>query len=316
MGSNQHQESDRNGKGDRRLIASVAVNGLLTLAQIAGGVLSGSLALIADALHNLSDAVSLVITLVARRIARRPPDKVMTFGYGRVEVVAALINYTSLILIGFYLAYEAVLRMFEPREIEGWTIVIVAGIALVVDAVTALLTYTLSEESMNVKAAFLHNMADVLGSVAVIVAGSLILLYDWRLVDPLVTLLIAGYVLWQSVSRIGAAIRILVLGSPPDISTEEVVSQMRGVDGVRDIHHLHVWQMQEEANAVEAHVVIDDVDWEESDGIKKRIKSRMKDRFGIRHATLEVERYSAVDHETRTYGHPQEQDRPQGRMSE
>lgn len=189
--------------GDRRVFAAIAVNLGLTVAQIVGGIVSGSLALIADALHNFSDAISLIIAFAARKIARRPRDADMTFGYGRVEVVAALINYTTLIVIGLYLLYEAAMRFADPQPVEGWLIVIIAGIALVVDAATALLTYTMSKSSVNIRAAFLHNVADALGSIAVIVAGTLILLYDWRLIDPIVTVMIAGYILWQSFREIG-----------------------------------------------------------------------------------------------------------------
>ena len=210
------------------------------MVQVVGGILSGSLALIADALHNFSDAISLIIAFAARKIARRPADASMTFGYGRPEVVAALINYTTLIVIGLYLVYEAIMRFFDPQPVDGWLIVIIAGVALVVDAVTAALTYAMSKSSVNIRAAFLHNVADALGSIAVIVAGVAILLYDWRLIDPLVTLLIAGYILWQSFSEIGNVVRILMLGSPPDIDVNRVVDELNAIDGVASVHHVHL----------------------------------------------------------------------------
>ncbi len=259
------------------------------MAQIAGGLVSGSLAMIADAIHNLSDAVSLVIAYGARRIARRPADAEMTFGYGRAEVVAALINYTTLIVIGLYLLYEAAMRFADPQPVEGWLIVIIAGIALIVDAVTAALTYAMSKSSVNIRAAFLHNVADALGSVAVIVAGTLILLYDWRLIDPLVTVLIAGYILWQSFREIGPVIRILMLGSPPEIETDAVLDTVRGIDGVMGIHHAHFWQMDEHRAALDAHVVIAEGRWSDADAVKERIKAALADRFDIEHTTLELE---------------------------
>ena len=275
--------------GDRRVFAAIAVNMGLTVAQIVGGIVSGSLALIADALHNFSDAISLIIAFAARKIARRPRDADMTFGYGRVEVVAALINYTTLIVIGIYLLYEAAMRFADPQPVEGWLIVIIAGIALIVDAATALLTYTMSKSSVNIRAAFLHNVADALGSIAVIVAGTLILLYDWRLVDPIVTVMIAGYILWQSFREIGPVIRILMLGSPPEIETRGVLDAVRDVPGVTGIHHAHFWQMDEHRAALDAHVVIEEGRWGEADAIKERIKTRLADAFGIDHTTLELE---------------------------
>ena len=275
--------------GDRRVFAAIAVNLGLTVAQIIGGIVSGSLALIADALHNFSDAISLIIAFAARKIARRPRDADMTFGYGRVEVVAALINYTTLIVIGLYLLYEAATRFVDPQPVEGWLIVIIAGISLIVDAATALLTYRMSKSSVNIRAAFLHNVADALGSIAVILAGTLILLYDWRLIDPIVTVMIAGYILWQSFREIGPVIRILMLGSPPDIETRGVLDAVRGVPGVTGIHHAHFWQMDEHHAALDAHVVIEEGRWNDADAIKERIKSVLSDRFGIEHTTLELE---------------------------
>ncbi len=275
--------------GDRRVFSAIVVNLILTAAQILGGILSGSLALIADALHNFSDAISLIIAFAARKIARRPQDKDMTFGYARVEVVAALINYTTLIMIGLYLVFEAVMRFFDPQPVAGWIIVIVAGIALVVDLVTALLTYQMSKSSMNIRAAFLHNVADALGSVAVIVAGTLILLFDWQLVDPIVTIMIAGYILWQSFREIGPVIHILMLGSPPGIETCKVLEDVRSTEGVTGVHHAHFWQMDEHRPAFNAHVVIAEGRWTDADAIKAQIKATLLDDYGIVHTTLELE---------------------------
>lgn len=288
MGHGHHHHVDPEA-GDRRVFAAIAVNMGLTVAQIVGGIISGSLALIADALHNFSDAISLIIAFGARKIARRPRDAEMTFGYGRVEVVAALINYTTLIVIGLYLLYEAAMRFADPQPVEGWLIVVIAGIALIVDAVTAALTYAMSKFSVNIRAAFLHNVADALGSVAVIVAGTLILLYDWRLIDPLVTVLIAGYILWQSFREIGPVIRILMLGSPPEIETDAVLDTVREIDGVTGIHHAHFWQMDEHRAALDAHVVIAEGRWNDADAVKDRIKAALSDRFDIEHTTLELE---------------------------
>ncbi len=275
--------------GDRRVATAVLVNLGLTAAQIIGGIFAGSLALIADALHNFSDAISLIIAFGARKIARRPANADMTFGYGRAEIVAALINYTTLIVVGLYLVYEAVMRFIDPQSVDGWLIVIIAGIALVVDLVTALLTYSMSKSSMNIRAAFLHNVADALGSIAVIVAGTLILLYDWRLIDPLVTLLIAGYILWQSFTEIGAVIRILMLGSPPDTDTNEILAAIHAADGVADVHHVHLWLKDEHEPALDAHIVIDRGQWDRADAIKTNVKTQLRDAFEIHHTTLELE---------------------------
>jgi len=275
--------------GDKRVLWAIIVNVGLTFAQIVGGIVAGSLSLIADALHNFSDAISLIIAFAARRIARRPSDEAMTFGYVRAEVVAAHINYTTLIIVGLYLVYEAVLRFYEPEPVAGWMIVIIAGVALAVDLVTALLTYALSKESMNMRAAFLHNVADALGSIAVIVAGTLIILHGWYIVDPIATLLIAGYILWTAFSEIGGTIRLLMLGTPADIDIGRLVQALEAVKGVGSVHHLHVWQIDEKNRALEAHVVLEEGAEPKAGAIKARLKELAHEDFAISHATLEFE---------------------------
>lgn len=275
--------------GDKRIWWAILVNVLLTFAQIAGGIVSGSLSLIADAIHNFSDAASLVIAYGARRIARRPADDTMTFGYVRAEIVAALINYTTLIVIGIYLVYEAVLRFITPEPIEGWTVVIIASIALVIDVVTAMLTYALSKTSMNIRAAFLHNVSDALGSVGVIIAGTLVIIYGWTWIDPAITLMIAGYILWQAFTEIGGSIRVLMMATPEGVDVKKVVADMRSVDGVNDVHHVHIWPVDEEHNALEAHLVIKDFSLAEIAGVKRAVRKMLLDTHGIGHCTLEIE---------------------------
>lgn len=275
--------------GDTKLITAVGVNVLLTAAQVIGGVLSGSLSLIADALHNLSDAASLGIALFARKIGRKPADEHKTFGYKRAEVIAALINLTTLVIIGLYLIYEALWRLAEPKEIEGWTVVIVAGIALAVDIATAVLTYTMSKNSMNIKAAFLHNISDALASVGVIIAGALILLYGWYWVDTLLTLVIAGYVLWQGFTMLPKTIHLLMEGTPEHLSIDEVIAAMEAMEGVKNVHHVHIWQLDEQHNALEAHVVVNSDVAAEIEKVKAALKTMLTEQFDVGHSTLEFE---------------------------
>ena len=284
-----HHHHDTGSLSDRRLAWAVAANVVLTVAQIIGGIVSGSLALVADALHNLNDAASLGLALFARKIARRPAHKGMTFGYSRAEVIAALINLVTLIIVGLYLVYEAIARFFAPEPIAGWIVVIVAGIALAVDIVTAMLTYAMSKESINVKAAFVHNVSDALASVGVIVAGTLILLYDLYVADLVVTVAIAAYVLYQGFSMIGRTIRILMGAAPPDIEFDALIQAMESVDGVEEIHHVHVWELNERDRSVEAHVVIRESDMDRMEAIKSKLKHLLGERFRIAHSTLEIE---------------------------
>ena len=282
-----HHHGDPSEMSEKKLRWAIGANVLLTLAQVIGGIVSGSLSLIADALHNFSDAASLLIALVAIRIGRKPADQYKTFGYKRAETVAALINLTTLIIIGLYLCYEAIVRFFAPQEIIGWTVVIVAGVALFVDVFTAILTYSQSKNSMNMRAAFLHNVTDAMASVGVIIAGTLIILFGWVWTDALMTLIIAGYVLWHGLSEIPKVIHLLMEGTPEGIDIDTIIAAMEEEEGVSDVHHVHIWRLDEKRNALEAHVVLSNE--ADMDGVKYTLKRKLKDRFEIGHSTLEFE---------------------------
>ncbi len=276
--------------GDRNLILAVLVNVLLTVAQVIGGLLSGSLSLVADALHNLSDAAALGIALIARRIGRRPADDEFTFGYQRAEIIGALINLTTLVIVGLYLIYEALSRYSDQQPIAGWTVIWIASIALAVDTVTAILTYRMSTDSLNIRAAFLHNVSDALASVAVIIVGILVLLYEWYWTDLVATVLIAGYVLYQGVSMMRKTIRLAMEGVPSDIRLEDVRSALHGLEGIMDIHHLHVWQLDEQRRALEVHLVIREGSLE-GKALKMQVRQMLENRFRIGHSCIELESF-------------------------
>lgn len=295
---------------DARLWWAVTVNVLLTVAQIVGGVVSGSLALIADALHNFSDAAALGLALFARKIGRRPADKLMTFGYARAELVAALINLTTLIIVGFYLLIEAVNRFLDPQPVEGWTVVIVAGIALVVDVITAVMVYAGSKHSLNIKAAFLHNVSDALASVGVIIAGTLIILYDLYIADLIMTLVIAAYVIYQGFSIMPKTVRLLMGAVPDDVEFDAITDCLRSIEGVRDLHHVHVWSLHEHKRALEAHLVPEDPSLEKFETLKARVRQTLSSRFSIEHATLEACLSIDNNHRADTFPHLQSSAKP------
>lgn len=282
-----HSHGEEN-LSDRQLVFAVAINVLLTVAQIIGGIVSGSLALIADALHNFSDAASLGLAWFARRIGRRPADKLMTFGYAQGEVVAALINLTTLLIIGFYLVVEAISRFADPQPIEGWTVIGVAGIALVIDVVTAVIVHRGSHDSINMKAAFLHNLSDAMASVGVIVAGVLILLFDLYIADLVITLVIAAYVIWQGVSLMPRTVRLLMGAVPDEVEFDHIVKALERQPGVRSVHHVHIWNLGEHCFALEAHLVPDSSSLQEFESIKRSSRMILAERFAIEHATFEA----------------------------
>jgi len=283
-GHHHHEHSN-----DKNLIVAISINLFLTFAQFFGGLISGSLALIADAIHNLSDAVSLGIAIFARAIGRKTADEFRTFGYKRAEVIAALINLTLMLIISLYLIYEAIWRFIEPQIISGWIVIIIAGIALIVDLYTSVITYRLSENNMNMKAAFLHNLSDALASIGVVVAGSLILLYEWFWVDSLITMIIAGYILLQTFKMFPNSVNFLMDATPNNISIEDVKTSMSLIKGVEDVHHIHVWNLDEQRVALEAHVVTGAESLKDNATIKEAIKKSLQEKYDIDHSTLEFE---------------------------
>ena len=287
--SDPHGHTHFEESGDTPLLVAIAINLILTIAQVVGGIFSGSLSLIADALHNFSDAGALVIAYGARRIGRLPADGARTFGYKRAETIGALINLTTLIVLGLYLVYEAVERFIDPQPVAGWTVVVVAGIALVIDVATAVLTFSMSKGSLNIKAAFVHNISDALASIAVIVVGVLILRYELYIADPIATLLIAGYVLFQGFSMIRETIHILMEGTPEGIEIQQIIQAMCSLEGIVQVHHVHVWSLDEQRIALEAHVVLTAEGLQNMDEVKRSTKAHLAEHFGIEHSTLEFE---------------------------
>ena len=298
MGHTHHHghshSAGHQGESDVHLIAAVCVNGALTVVQVIGGLASGSLSLLADALHNLSDAGALLIALFARRIGRRPADHAQTFGYRRAELVGAVINATTLNVVGLYLLYEAAYRLVNPTPVIGWTVIVVAGVALVVDLVTAALTYRLSKGSLNVRAAFVHNVTDALGSVAVMVAGVLVVRYDLYVADAVATLLIAVYALYHGVVITRDASRILTLGAPLDIHVPALAEALCKVEGVADVHHVHVWELDESQRSFEGHIVVERQDVQLAERVKRLVREVLET-YGIAHATLECEFGAVTD---------------------
>jgi cobalt-zinc-cadmium efflux system protein len=230
-----------------------------------------------------------VIALVARRIGRLPSDDRRTFGYSRAEIIGALINLTILVVIGLYLVYEAIARLARPQEIDGWTVVVVAAVALAVDIATAALLYAMSHGNLNLRAAYLHNLGDAFSSAGVILAGAMIFWFGLYWIDAVVTLAIAAFILWQSLNMMRRSIHILMEGAPADVNAEQLVAELQSIEGVIEIHHLHVWELDEVHRALEAHVVVEAAHLGRWAEIKQEIKRRLGEQFRIHHSTVEFE---------------------------
>lgn len=292
-----HDHEHRAGESGKNLLIALALNVGITIAQVVGGLLSGSLALFADAAHNGSDAASIGIAYGARRIAQRRANPKYTFGYNRAEVIGALINLTTLFVIALFLMWQAVDRFLNPRPIEGTTMLIVGGIAFIEDALSVWVLYRGQRQKMGVKAVMIHLIGDTLATLGVIVGALLIMFYGIYWIDPTITAAIAVYIVVHAYLEIRKSIRLLMDTAPEDVDFDRMVREVEALNGVEDLHHVHLWRLDEERVALEAHVAVAEQDLLEIEAIKRRIKKRLKEGFGIEHATLEVEVAGRKDHD-------------------
>ena len=272
-----------------RLFTTMALNFVITIVQIIGGIFSNSLALISDALHNLSDGVSIIISYFAIQLKKKDSSYKHTFGLKRAEILAAVINASALIVIYAFLFYEAVKRFMNPEEIEPLTMSIVAAIGLIANIIGTLLLKRDSKDSLNIRSAYMHLLSDSVSSVAVIFGAIAIALWKINWIDPVLTLLIGIYIVRESYVILSEAIHVLMEGTPPQIDVEKIQEEVEKFSEVDDIHHVHVWMVGENDVHLEAHVNITDMKISESNELRARIEKTLDDKFGIHHVTLQFE---------------------------
>ncbi len=296
--AHSHDHGHHHGKDqtEGRLWISIILNFIITAAEFIGGMISGSLALLSDALHNLNDTTSLGISLVARKISKKEANRDKTFGYKRAEIIGAFINLITLVIIALFLIKEGVERFYNPQPIDGMVMFIVAIIGLLGNVITAILLYRDSTENLNLRSAYIHILSDAFSSVGVIIAGILILWYEVYIIDTILTLIIAGYILWHSYYMLRQTINILMESTPADIYIPNVQQAMTEVNGVLDIHHLHVWRLDEKNILLESHVVIDEENMGQMESIKSALKNLLSTDFDIHHSTLEFEFEPCEEH--------------------
>lgn len=271
----------------RRLLIVLLLTAIYMLAEALGGWWTGSLALWADAGHMLADAAALILALMAVWFSVRPatPDK--TFGYYRLEILAALINGVGLVLISAFIFYEAYQRWFTPPVVRGLPMTMVAAGGLIVNLICARVLHRDREEDLNVRAAWLHVMGDALGSVAAIVAGVLITIFGWYAADPLFSAVIGLLIVWSSWNLIREATNILLEGTPAHINLAAVEDAILETSGVADVHDLHIWTITSGREALSAHV-IHAVTISQPD-LLKELRTKLHDRFGVDHLTIQME---------------------------
>lgn len=272
------------------LFISILLNVLITVAQVIGGLISGSLALLSDALHNFSDVLSLLISYIANKLAKRKASPQRTFGYKRAEIIAAFVNSSTLIIVGFILIFEAVDRFFNPETIASDIVIWLAFLAILVNGISVLLIKKDAEKNMNMKSAYIHLFTDMISSVAVMIGGLLMKYYEVWWVDSVLTLLIAMYLIYVGYSLFIKSLKVLMLFTPDELNVEAITREVNKITKVKSIHHIHIWQLNEDEVHLEAHLEFhEDEKISEFDLILLEIEELLFNNFGINHITIQPE---------------------------
>lgn len=274
----------------KNLLLSILLNLIITIAQIIGGLISGSLALISDALHNFSDVLSLVFSYIAHKLSRRKASINNTFGYKRAELIAAFINAITLVIVALFLIVEASKRLFHPEPIQSGLVIWLAILGILVNGGSVLLLKKDSKHNLNMKSAYLHLLTDMLASVAVLVGGILMKFYGWFWVDSLMTLLIAFYLIYVSYDLIKASTKMLMLFTPEHIDIKEIVREVHKIPGVNKLHHIHVWHLNDEELHLEAHLdCSQDIKMSEFNHLLYQVEMVLFEKFNINHINIQPE---------------------------
>ncbi len=274
----------------RNLLFSIILNIGITVAQVIGGLISGSLSLLSDALHNFSDVISLVVSYFANRLAKKEASIKRTFGFKRAEIMAAFINAASLMVIAIILIFEAVERLQNPQEISAQIVIILSAIAILGNGLSVLLLRKDSKVNMNMRSAYLHLITDLMASVAVLIGGLLMRFYKIFWIDSVLTFAIAIYLIVVGYDLLKRSFKVLMLYTPDTLEVKEIVKTINELPKVKSIHHVHVWQLNEEETHLEAHIDFkDDILVSEFGEILHEIEHILQDEFRINHVTLQPE---------------------------
>lgn len=285
-----HKHTDHSSEISKKvLFFTIALNLLITVAEVIGGIISGSLALISDALHNFMDVVAIIITFIAIKLSNKPKTEKYTFGLKRAEILAAIINSSTLIIISFFLIKEAIERFYSPTEIAASWMLIVALIGLIANLISTLLLKKGSENNLNIKAAYFHLLSDAASSLAVIVGALLIMYLKIYWIDPLLTILISIYILFETYKIVKESVDILMMSNAEGINLEEIKQLAENIAGVKNIHHVHIWKLNDNNTHFEAHVEIEDMLLSETKGIYNLLKKELNERYNINHITIQFE---------------------------
>jgi len=293
-GSHSHDHGSALANNERRMGLAAALTGAFMFAEVAGGIAAGSLALLADAGHMLTDFASLTLAWLGFRLSRRPADWKRTYGFDRFQVLVAFANGLALFAIAAWIVYEGIERLMTTPVVSGGIMVMVASLGLLVNIAAFMLLQGADRENLNIRGAAIHVLGDLLGSVAALIAGAVILLTGWTPIDPLLSMVVAAIIVRSGWCVVADAGHILLEGAPQELDTREIgpdlVANVKGLEGV---HHLHVWSITQSRKMVTLHACIGDAS--QSDRLIKDIKARLKDQFGLHHATIEIEHDECAD---------------------
>ncbi|WKK66020.1 cation diffusion facilitator family transporter [Lutimonas zeaxanthinifaciens] len=293
-----HQHSHSHGQlSGNRLLFSIVLNIIITISQIIGGIISGSLALISDAVHNLSDVISLIISYSANLLVNKKKQTLhQTFGFKRAEIIAAFINSSTLIVIAFFLAIEAVKRLNNPAEIESNLVIWLALIAILANGLSVLLLRKDADHNLNMRSAYLHLITDMLTSVAVFAGGLLMKYYEIYWLDAVLTIIISLYLFYMSWSIFIDSLKILMLFAPKGLEIQAIQDEITALPEIENIHHVHIWQLNDHDIHFEAHIEFEkDIKLSEFDEICSRVELILFEKFHINHSNLQPE-YERDDH--------------------
>ena len=289
MGSNHNLIHHQQVEG-KNLLFSIVLNVVITSAQVIGGLISGSLALLSDALHNFSDVLSLVFSYFAHKLSKKKASVNQTFGYKRAELIAAFVNAITLIIVALFLVYGAIERFFNPQHIESGLVIWLSILGIAVNGLSAFMLKNDADKNLNMKSAYLHLFTDMLASVAVLIGGLLMKFSQWFWVDSVLTLIIAIYLILVGVDLLKKSTQILMLFTPVHINIEEIAQEVYKISGGGKLHHIHVWHLNDDELHLEAHLdCLEDIKMSEFNEIVHQVEHVLFDKFQINHINIQPE---------------------------
>jgi cobalt-zinc-cadmium efflux system protein len=289
MMAQQHIHSSSGGQVEKDLFITMLLNFVITIVEVVGGIVSGSLSLLSDAMHNFSDGIAIIVSYIAIRLSKRPRTLKHTFGLKRAEILAAIVNASTLIIISFFLIKEAIERFSHPTPITGSLMLVVAVVGLAANVVGTVLLKKGSEGNINIRAAYFHLLSDAVSSLAVIIGAVFIMVFNITWIDPVLTILISLYILKETYSIVKESVDVIMMSTPPDINMNEIQRAVESIPGVKNVHHVHLWKMNDSDIHFEAHIEVDDLLVSRTAEIRKEIEIHLQDKHGITHTTLQFE---------------------------